>query len=216
MIKRDYFSHSIPGVGKVFSVMDDKGYCYHLAGENIGWNNNPDDGATAAIHQAFMDSSSHRSNILNKTWDVIGVGAYQGSDGKKMWTVLFADRAGCGSSGPAATPKPTANTKPKPTPEPTPRPTKKPTPSVAPEATETPSTEPSIEPTELAEPFSFPPPEPLPDDLESDEPIVDDGDDPADETDGAADHGLRVVAPDESPGLIDTIVGGVTGFFIGG
>ena len=162
MIKRDYFSHSIPGVGKVFAVMDDKGYCYHLAGENIGWNNNPDDGATAAIHQAFMDSSSHRSNILGKTWDVIGVGAYQGSDGKKMWTVLFADRAGC---GPPDRPRPRSRrpsrSRSRP-PSPRARRGRPRSRSRAPRrrATETPSTEPSIEPTEPAEPFSFPPPEP--------------------------------------------------------
>ena len=39
MIQRDYFSHDIPGYGSVFDVMSDKGYCYHIAGENIGWNN---------------------------------------------------------------------------------------------------------------------------------------------------------------------------------
>ena len=43
-----------------------------------------------------MDSSGHRKNILGKSWEVIGVGAYKGADGKKMWTVLFADK--CGSS----------------------------------------------------------------------------------------------------------------------
>ena len=35
MIKRDYFSHSIPGYGDVFNRLDAKGYCYKLAGENI-------------------------------------------------------------------------------------------------------------------------------------------------------------------------------------
>ena len=36
------------------------------------------------------------------------------------------------------------------------------------------------------------------------------------QTDDGDRPGLRVVAPDESPGLVDTIVGEVTGFFIGG
>src|SRR5450756_1147033 len=41
MATRDYFSHNIPPTGEmVFAVLDQKGYCYKLAGENIGWNSN--------------------------------------------------------------------------------------------------------------------------------------------------------------------------------
>ena len=105
MIDRDYFSHTIPGYGKVFDKLDETGYCYKLAGENIGWNNNPDGDATAVIHQMFMDSPGHRANILGD-WNVMGVGAYKGADGKKMWTVLFADK--CGAT-PTPTPHPKAH-----------------------------------------------------------------------------------------------------------
>ena len=81
MIDRDYFSHYIPPDGKtVFDVMSSKGYCYKLAGENIGWNNYPDDIATEAIHQAFLDSPGHKANIMGNAWDAIGVGAYKGPD----------------------------------------------------------------------------------------------------------------------------------------
>ena len=69
MITRDYFSHTIPGYGKVWDKLSAVGYCYKLAGENIGWNNYPDDIATAAIQQMFMDSAGHRDNILGKAWD---------------------------------------------------------------------------------------------------------------------------------------------------
>ena len=78
MITRDYFSHDIPGYGNVFKKLDAKGYCYKVAGENIGWNTYPDDVATQAVHLQFMNSSGHRKNILGKAWDVIGVGAYNG------------------------------------------------------------------------------------------------------------------------------------------
>ena len=104
MITRDYFSHNIPPGGyNVFHVLDQKRYCYAIAGENIGWNNYPDDVATGVVHNSFMQSPGHRSNILDKRWDVIGVGAYKGPTGKKMWTVIFADKCGStkssGSSG---------------------------------------------------------------------------------------------------------------------
>ena len=56
MITRDYFSHDIPGYGKVWDKLAAIHYCYNLGGENIGWNNYPDDLATAAIQSAFMAS----------------------------------------------------------------------------------------------------------------------------------------------------------------
>ncbi len=95
MIVRNYFSHQIPPDGHtVFDVMSNAGYCYNLAGENIGWNNYPDDQATAEIQTMFMNSPDHRANILGPAWDVVGIGAYKGPDGKKMWAVVFADKCG--------------------------------------------------------------------------------------------------------------------------
>src|SRR6476660_6578250 len=39
MIVRDYFSHTILGTNyNVFHLLDKSGYCYSIAGENIGWN----------------------------------------------------------------------------------------------------------------------------------------------------------------------------------
>jgi len=168
MITRNYFSHNIPPAGyNVFHVLDQKHYCYVIAGENIGWNNYPDDVATQVVHNSFMQSPGHRSNILNRRWDVIGVGAYKGPTGKKMWTVIFADK--CGSSGSSggggggskATPKPKPQPKPAVKAPATPRPTPKPTPKPTPVKT-------------------MPPP------------------------------------PSDPPGLLETIVGGVTGFYLGG
>ena len=72
MIVRDYFSHTILGNGyNVFHVLDQKGYCYRIAGENIGWNNYP--GRRRDVRRSrsqFMDSPGHRANILGKAWDV--------------------------------------------------------------------------------------------------------------------------------------------------
>jgi uncharacterized protein YkwD len=207
MIVRDYFSHTIPGYGKVWDKLQEVGYCYKVAGENIGWNNYPDDIATAAIHDMFMNSEGHRANILGKTWDVIGIGAYKGPTGKKMWTVLFADK--CGTTSPPATPKPTKpvpKSTPKPTakavkatPRPTPRPatvaTPQPSPEVFPEAT------PPFSSGDLLDPSLGPEPEPTA--TPSEEPL-----------DGAV--GMRVVDRDTTDGLLGTIVGGVAGFFFGG
>ncbi len=209
MIVRGYFSHNIPPSGKtVFSILDSKNYCYAVAGENIGWNDYPDGSATKTIHQMFMKSAGHRSNILGKRWDVIGIGAYKGPTGKKMWTVLFADK--CGSSGgttPKPKPKPAGNATAKPAPKPkaTPRPTPKPTPVPTPVKTM---------PPEPTDPIGL-------------------GMGPGDRTNGegngvAADGAttvaatkdtvgsLRVVDKSTPPGLVESIVGSVAGFFLGG
>jgi outer membrane biosynthesis protein TonB len=163
-----------------------------------------------------MDSAGHRANIMGKTWDVIGIGAYKGPTGKKMWTVLFADK--CGSTAPkpppkpAPRPKPTARPAPRPTPKPALRATPRPTPKAAPAA--------APEPTPALGPESTPRPG---DDLvvpaDSSAPAATEAaptptSTPPDGLDQAV--GLRVVDRQTSDGLLGTIVGGVAGFFFGG
>ena len=227
MITRNYFSHTIPGYGKVWDKLHAIGYCYKVAGENIGWNTYPDEIATSGIQQMFMNSAGHRANILGTGWDHVGIGAYKGPDGKKMWTVLFADK--CGAS---STPKPTAKPTAKPTSHPTARPTARPTPRPTPKPTPKP---------DVAEPGTTP--EPTPDAGESPEAIDPIGerdlppadestpvpfdDDPSDPTDtpsqdpgdGTAGDGavdMRVVDDGGTEGLLPSIVSGVTGLFLGG
>ena len=233
MIERDYFSHDIPGYGSVFKKLDAKGYCYKVAGENIGWNTYPDDVATAAIHKMFMDSSGHRKNVLGRAWDVMGVGAYQGPGGKKMWTVLFADKCGAAAT-PKPTPKPTARPKPKATPKPTaratPRPLVKATPKPTPKPTATPSPTPTPKPSPTPRPqFEEPA---VPESTGAGKGLGPGGQDRGngqggDNGDGgssgngtppgqaAGETGLRIIAPARSTGLLETIVGSVAGSFFG-
>jgi uncharacterized protein YkwD len=237
MIDRDYFDHTILGTNKkVFDYMQERGYCFNVAGENIGWNNYPDDMATQAIHNMFMDSPGHRANILGASWDVFGIGAYKGPTGKKMWTVIFADKCGGGPAPtppppppptpppptPAATPKPTAapTAAPKPTPRPTPRPTAAATAAPTAAPTAVPTVEPTPPPTPEPTPAPTPTPTPTPT-PESTDPFAAwasdgrlRGDDPPRPSDPAV-AGLRVVDPPVARGLLDTIVGDVTGFFFG-
>jgi len=221
MIVRGYFSHDIPGYGKVYKKLDQVGYCYKVAGENIGWNNYPDDVATAQIQQMFMGSAAHRANILGKSWDVIGVGSYKGADGKKMWTVLFADK--CGSTA-AATPRPTAKPTPRPTAKPTPRLTAKPhaTARPTPRPTPHPTPKPTPKPTPTPEPTPAPtpkptrePPDPTPHPRDHTSPS-----EPPDKPDQSSaalpGQGLRITDPAPDRGLIETIVGNIAGSYFGG
>jgi uncharacterized protein YkwD len=197
MITRNYFSHAIPPSGKlVFAVMSERGYCFNLAGENIGWNTYPDDVATAQIQQMFMNSPSHRENIMGRAWEVIGIGAYKGADGKKMWTVLFADKCGTVAS---ATPKPT----PKPTPRPTTRPKPTPRSTVQPAVTPTVTPSPTIMPVPTAALTPTPAPRVA-------EPSTDPLWPPA-----VAMDSLRVETPPGAPALFDAIVGDAVRVYFG-
>ncbi len=231
MIVRNYFSHSIPPDGhKVFDELKAMGYCYTAAAENIGWNTYPDDTATTVMFNNFMGSSIHYNNIMGTAWTKIGVGAYQGSTDKKMWTVLFATP--CSSTSPTPTPKPAtpkpatpkpatptpatprpATPPPAPVATPTPAPAVTPAPTEAPSAapSEAPSATPSASPEDPADPGVIPawmwPPliaQPQPDATPS----------PTPES-ALVDPGLRVVDPPSLQGLFETIVGGVTGVFFG-
>jgi uncharacterized protein YkwD len=192
MIVRNYFSHQIPPDGHtVFDVMSNEGYCFKLAGENIGWNNYPDDQSTAEIQTMFMNSPDHRQNILGPAWDVVGIGAYKGADGKKMWAVVFADK--CGTvAGPT----------PKPKPKPKPQPTSKPAPAKA-----KPSSAPSPSPT--ASPSPSPTASPSPEATEQPSPA------PPGEVAVAASGSLRVTDRPASQGFFESIAAGIAGLFFG-
>jgi uncharacterized protein YkwD len=221
MIDRDYFSHSIPPDGKkVFDYLSSSGYCFNVAGENIGTNNFPDDIATETIQQGFMGSTGHRANILGTGWDVIGIGAYKGPDGKHLWTVLFADKCG-GTAPPNPTPAPTTAPTTAPTPKPTPKPAATPRPATpAPTAAPTPAVTPP--------PTPEPTPKPTPEALDPAEAVgslattprwIDSGpsgpgrsgaNPPARPVDS-----LQVVEPPLAAGLLDTILGDVAGSYFG-
>ena len=92
MAERGYFSHAIPPAGtKVFDELSARGYCYTVAGENIGWLSGPDGGAEGRIQQMFLASEKHRDVLMGAAWDVVGVGSWKRADGRHYWTVLFAD-----------------------------------------------------------------------------------------------------------------------------
>ena len=60
---------------------------WSLLGENVGMGPNP-----ALLHQAFMNSTSHRANILGD-YDLVGVGADRSADGVMFVTVVFMKSA---------------------------------------------------------------------------------------------------------------------------
>ena len=227
---RDYFCHRIPPKGaaipadcatfptswpKVFDYLKGSGYCYVVAGENIGTNNFPDNIATQTIQQGFMDSPSHRANILGTGWDVIGIGAFKRADGEHYWTVLFADKC---TTTPAPTSKPTPKPSPKPAPRPTPRATPRPT--AHPDVTAAPATTPQTSSDATFVPSSSPDAAALtpPPDRAAAGPTLGPPDPTAANTTAASGRGpagLQILDRPIARDLVDTIVGDVAGAYFG-
>jgi uncharacterized protein YkwD len=160
MADRNYFSHYIPPANtKVFADMSADGYCFKVAGENIGLSTWGDDVATNRIEKGFMGSPSHRDNILG-SWTRMGIGAYKAADGRKLYTVLFS--VPCGSVVPTPTPvKTAAPTSPNPTPVRTPAPTKTPARTPIPTARPVVTGSPAPTPARSASPSRTPSPSPV-------------------------------------------------------
>ncbi len=72
MAVNKYFSHTSPTYGSPFDMMKSLGITYSLAGENIAKNS-----SVKGAHDAFMNSSGHRANILNAGFKKVGLGFYQ-------------------------------------------------------------------------------------------------------------------------------------------
>ncbi|WP_205544031.1 CAP domain-containing protein [Rubrobacter indicoceani] len=96
MIDRGYFSHTTQGTGQnAGQRITAAGYPWRTYGENIGYNSTPE-----AMHNAWMNSSGHRTNILNRNFKEVGIGAvtgqYPSSRGgtfeTTMYTVNFGAR----------------------------------------------------------------------------------------------------------------------------
>jgi hypothetical protein len=131
---------------QVMSEADEIFHSANLAGVTTGWSalgENVGVGPTVdVLHQAFMNSTGHRDNILGD-WDSVGVGVTHSDLGYMFVTVVFMKPA---QSQPAPAPAPT--------PEPAPV-----VAAVAPEPVPAPNAAVAVAPTPAAEP---PAPEPAP------------------------------------------------------
>ncbi|MBI4837131.1 MAG: hypothetical protein HY813_01850, partial [Candidatus Portnoybacteria bacterium] len=74
MVARGYFSHIAPDGKTPWYWLDSVGYKYSVAGENLAINfvDSKD------INSAWMNSPSHRANILNNKFTEIGIAAARG------------------------------------------------------------------------------------------------------------------------------------------
>jgi len=93
MLSSDCWSHYCPNGKSPWDFFDDAGYQYIYAGENLA------EGFTDVnkLMQAWMNSPTHRANILNKNFTEVGIGyaygKFQGNDNNMIIVVHFGARA---------------------------------------------------------------------------------------------------------------------------
>jgi uncharacterized protein YkwD len=86
MRERDYFSHYTPEKLSPFDQAKRMGIKYSSMGENIAY------GDTNAIfaHEAFMNSTGHRSNVLKSKYTKVGAGVAFGGNRYVLLTNIFS------------------------------------------------------------------------------------------------------------------------------
>ncbi len=79
------FSHTRPNGSSFGTALNEAGVSYTGCGENIAYGQN----SPQAVMNQWMNSASHRANILNSQFTAIGVGHYRDNAGTDYWTQLF-------------------------------------------------------------------------------------------------------------------------------
>ncbi len=78
------FAHTRPDGRSCFTALAEAGVSYRGAGENIAYGQ----ATPQAVMSAWMNSASHRANILNNKYTTIGVG-YTVINGVPYWVQMF-------------------------------------------------------------------------------------------------------------------------------
>lgn len=70
MVSQNYWSHNSPNGTSPWSFITNSGYDFQLAGENLayGFSN------SSSVINAWMNSQSHRANVLNPSYNDVGFG----------------------------------------------------------------------------------------------------------------------------------------------
>lgn len=90
MLDRQYFEHVSPQGISVADIVRDAGYQFEIVAENLALG---DFGTDQKLVQAWMNSPTHRANILNPRFTEIGVAAANGDfKGERQW--LFVQHFG--------------------------------------------------------------------------------------------------------------------------
>ncbi len=81
------FSHTRPNGTSFSTVLAEYGISYRASGENIAYGQR----SPQEVVTGWMNSPGHRANIMNSSFNKIGIGVYQSSNGTIYWSQLFTN-----------------------------------------------------------------------------------------------------------------------------
>lgn len=84
LVDNNYFAHESPVYGTPFNMLKNFGITYKSAGENLAGNSNNNAAVTA-----WMNSSGHRANILNSSYNYTGIGVVSSPKYGKIYVQMF-------------------------------------------------------------------------------------------------------------------------------
>ena len=87
MVNNNYFSHNSPTYGSPFDMLKSFKISYKTAGENIAGNS-----SNSGAVNAWMNSSGHKANILNSSFNYTGIGVVSSPKYGKMYVQMFIGR----------------------------------------------------------------------------------------------------------------------------
>jgi uncharacterized protein YkwD len=110
MFAQNYWAHTSPEGKQFFTFIQEAGYSYSIAGENLAKNFSTSDGVVTA----WMNSASHRANLLNGSFVDVGYAVMNGNLlGEDVTLVVAEYGAPKAAPAPAPAPAPTQSTTPK-------------------------------------------------------------------------------------------------------
>lgn len=84
LVEHNYFSHTSERLGTPFEMLKANGVDYTVAGENLAGNINPE----RAV-KAWIDSPSHKANILDKEFEYTGISVIDSPIYGKVFVQIF-------------------------------------------------------------------------------------------------------------------------------
>lgn len=84
LVENNYFSHTSNILGNPFEMLSSNGINYRIAGENLAGNTTPE----RAV-QAWINSESHRANILEERFEYTGIYVIDSEVYGKIYVQIF-------------------------------------------------------------------------------------------------------------------------------
>lgn len=103
MVARNYWSHTTPDGQQPWAFINTTGYTYTAAGENLAYGFVNSDETV----QGWMNSQSHRDNLLSKNYSQVGFGiasspSFQGKGNQTVVVALYAQPSASTNQAPIA------------------------------------------------------------------------------------------------------------------